>query len=262
MTLPLGAEIAFGPWPAVQTANGIVEVVPGPDGKQLMWRERQMAFPKIAAADLSIAFVAQAAGSEIVFLMIETDHRGNSCMAFGLQIIAFGPGWAGVSDDIGACRPEPLDIRVLPDRIEIDYAAPDDITVSKRTIAFDGRNVTETVTPANLPPPGAAGDPRAWVGRFPSEPFADPAFAARFAAMMTPQGVNELLAHLSGPGDPIAERAGWVVGRACMAHACGENGAWAIRIADGALAAAISGSQSRVWGLTDDPVVAELFWSD
>ena len=264
LALPAAAEMpAAASARHAETRFGNFDVFDNGNGRQLVWRDRNQLVAGIEEENpsdnaLTIRFVVGLAGGAADWMFLDLWDGGNDCSTVYHQLVMIDATGPHAGEVFGACMPDPRDMRLYPDHIEFDLDAPDDVTVAWRTVAFDGRNQTVTEHPAAEAGASTA-DPRRWVGRFPTEPFEDPAEVARFGKLLSAAEMNDLLAHMTGPGGNIIEQGGWVLGYACMAHNCGDAGAgWGLRVADGAVAVAQydDGRLSHRWGLADDPVVA------
>ena len=157
------------------------------------------------------------------------------------------------------------DLRVYPDRVEIDIPHPD-IAIDQQTVAFDGFALEVRLDAPVLGEGNAAqSDPRQWLGQHPIAPLRDANEQARFLGIMPEPFFRQMVAQIGGPGGGIFERDGWVMGSACMAHQCNAFAAlWGIRLSDGAAAAALLelGGPTVSFGDFTDPVFEAFYFAE
>ena len=192
-------------------------------------------------------------------LIASSNHRGNMCGGYSeWYVIRVDASGATVAPALDGCN-WILDVRVLSGQVEVDMSHPD-LTIARETFTWDGVTLTSVLVPElGAAPAGAGAEVTRWIGGQNYDFFRDASERARLGSVMAPDDVQQLSA-VMGVADRIVERNGWVILRGCQQHACNVGrGVVAIRIADGAVAAAILTGQSlqpRVFGLASDPTVA------
>jgi hypothetical protein len=166
------------------------------------------------------------------------------------------------SPDFGHCVAEPLDVRVMPGRIEIDMSHPD-VTIARQTFTFDGAtlNSANASVPVTAPPAGPGADVLRWLGRHPFGVFDDMSERARFATIM-PAGEISALANHVQVANSTFQQGDWVIGLGCLPQLCDSSrGVWGLRISDGAAGAAILGPNGAgtLYGLAaTDPTLRQV----
>jgi len=261
--LPAAAQVETGAYPEFQTRHGLVHAVDINQFEQaLAWNGQVL---QVRDRWVNIAGAWALADSELDWVLVETNHGGNMCPStFYLgRVDALG---IALSQAFGECVAGAVqDLRLYPDRIEIDIPHPD-IAVDFQTVAFDGNALTITeATPVLGDGTASLSDPRQWIGQHPVVALRDANEQARFLAVMPEPFFRQMVGQMSGPGAPVFERDGWVMGSACMAHQCNAYAAmWGIRLADGAPAAAILdlGGPTASLGAFDDPVFEAFYFAE
>ena len=192
--------------------------------------------------------------------VLATHHHGGTMCGPGITVIRMSAAEVRVMGETEPCEGALSDLRVEPQALELDIYA-DGLRQQFTTYRFDATGMSTTPGAAAFAATPAGGGPDAtrWTGQHPSRLFADPGERARFLAILTEDQIRDLADRI-GPATPVVERDGWVLGAGCTAHACNISaGAWGIRIADGAPAAAFfdQGAAPRVYGpAAYDPVFA------
>ncbi|MEJ6391540.1 hypothetical protein [Gymnodinialimonas ulvae] len=198
-------------------------------------------------------------GTDRDWVIVSSNHSGNMCGGFQewflIQLSAAGTVFAPRLD---ACRGI-ADVRVENNALVLDMTHGD-LGIARETFTWDGVTLASVLVPeAAAAPAGAGADVTRWIGRNSWEMFQDASERARMGAVMSPQDVQELAGVMSF-GSQIEQRGDWVLTGSCQRHNCGDaRGVWAVRISDGAVAAAIlRGTPSYVtgFGAVDDPTVA------
>lgn len=198
-------------------------------------------------------------GEDSDYVIASSNHSGNMCGGYEQWfLIRVSAGDTQIAPPLSACA-NIFNIRVSDGALLFDQNHPD-LTISHEAFRWDGVSMTSELVPAPLAAPAGAGDDvTRWIGRYSTEVFGDSSERARLGQIMTPDQVQQLAVAMSF-GSQVVERNGWVLAQSCQQHNCGFNrGVWAVRIADGAVAAAILAGdplQVREFGLTSDPVVA------
>jgi hypothetical protein len=193
------------------------------------------------------------------WVIASSNHRGNMCGGwqdwFLIQVSDAG---AVVAPPLNACNGI-TDVRIENNALVLDMTHGD-LSVAHETFTWDGITLTSVLVPqAAAIPAGAGADVTRWIGRNTWEMFEDASERARMGTVMSPEDVQELAGAMSF-GSQFEQRGDWVVAQSCQRHNCGFNqGVLAIRISDGAVAAALMwGSPPTITGFgpVDDPVVA------
>lgn len=201
--------------------------------------------------------VYEAEGND--YVIASSNHSGNMCGGYGewflMRVNAEG---TSIAPPMDACS-NISNVRVSDGVLLMDMGHPD-LTISHETVRWDGVSVTRELVPAaDAAPAGAGEDVTRWIGQYSTQVFSDASERARLGQIMSPDQVQQLAVAMSFGGQ-VVERDGWVVAQSCQQHNCGYNrGIWAVRIADGAVAAAmLQGDplQVQTFGLASDPVVA------
>ncbi|MBF9029150.1 hypothetical protein HKCCE3408_01965 [Rhodobacterales bacterium HKCCE3408] len=252
--LPARADVDLIEVTRLQTRFGEVQVIGG-DIDQQLWYDGQ--FLPLNVAQLYWIRGAWGLADEAQdWVLVSSNHMGNMCGGFeNYFLIRAQAGSAQVSPPIDACVGV-LDLRVYPGRVEIDMGHAD-LTIARETISWDGTSMTRTLVPAATQPvPGPGADVTRWIGSGSAQIFQDAGERARFGTVMPPEAVQQLYEVVS-LGGSVMQRDGWIMAAGCRPHMCGEvHGAWAIRIADGAVAAALArpGRTWQTYGQAGDPV--------
>ena len=195
------------------------------------------------------------------WLLVTRFTGGNGCFPVHI-LLRVTPQGLTPSPAFGHCVAEPLDIRVMPGRVEVDLSHPD-LTIARQTFVFDGVALTagDTMVPVTSPPAGSGPDVTRWLGRHPAEIFDDLSERARFATIMPEREISALANHVSVASG--AFQAGeWIIGQGCLPHQCDTSrGVWGVRISDGAVGAAILGPNGigALYGLArTDPTLRQV----
>jgi hypothetical protein len=251
---PAMGQVQFFEEHVVDTRFGQVQVVGGDVDQQLWFAGEFLPLPIEQLYWLRGAWAL--AETDHDWVLATSNHYGNMCGGYtSYFIIRASAGGAMVSPPMDACMGI-LDVRILADRIELDMS-PRDPGIEYETFAWDGQTLTNTPVPqAAMQPAGPGEAVTRWIGRDSAQIFEDPAERARFGSAMAPDAIQTLREAVS-MGAPVEERDGWIIGRGCQRHLCNVmQGLWAVRIADGAVAAAIISNRAHehLFGLSDDPV--------
>lgn len=193
------------------------------------------------------------------YVIASSNHSGNMCGGYGewflMRVSADG---VSVAPPLDACA-NIANVRVVEGALQFEMSHAD-LTISHEAFRWDGASMTSELVPEPAAAPAGAGEDVArWIGRYTYEVFADASERARLVQIMSQDQMQQLATAMSF-GARIEERTGWVLAQSCQQHNCGFNrGLWAVRIADGAVAAAmLQGEPIQVqeFGLTSDPVIA------
>jgi len=225
------AEYAGGNFDQAQTRFGLLQIV-GPIGQQrVLFNGADLG---IETYSYSIDGVWAVQGGTQDWAVLTSRHGGNMCGGASQIAIMLTSGTAVRTDEFGVCQGGPIDLRVTPEALEVDISDPAP-RVAYQTFRFDGAQLSQVaVAEATAPAAGAGQAVTRWLGKHPQNLTQDPSEQARFTRVLTPQNMDEMNRRMSGPGDTRQE-GGWIVGRACQAHACNNAAAaWALRISDGA----------------------------
>lgn len=257
-------DLVLGEYPAFQTRHGLLGVERASQWEQVLtWNGQPL--PVVTDAFVSIAGAWALPDSDLDWVLISSAHNGNMCPGtwFLGRVDALG---IALSERFGECAPGGVqDVRVYPDRVEVDLPHPD-IAVDLQTVAFDGWALTVTLEAPVLGEGQASlSDPRQWIGLHPVMPLRDPNEQARFLDIMPEETFRLLERQIGGPGAGVFERDGWVLASACMAHQCNTHaGMWGIRLSDGAAAAAVLtlGGPTVSAGAFTDPVFEAFYFAE
>jgi hypothetical protein len=255
--LPMSAQVDLGEYHVLDTRFGQIQVIGGEADQQLWYAGEFLPLPVEPLYWIRGAFGME--GEDHDWVIVSSNHRGNMCGGYGQWfLIRASAEGVVVAPPLDACMGI-LDVRVLPGRVEVDLSHRD-LGIARETFTFDGTTLTSVLVPEEVvAPAGPGGDVTRWIGRPTHEMFRDASERARLGTIMSPDQVQFLSTAMSF-GAQIEERDGWVLAHSCQQHNCGfSQGVWAVRIEDGAAAAALlQGDQLQVqgFGLVDDPVVA------
>ncbi|MEJ6392466.1 hypothetical protein V8J82_04310 [Gymnodinialimonas sp. 2305UL16-5] len=254
---PATAQVDLGEYTVFDTRFGQMQVIGG-DIDQRLWFDGSF-------LDLPIAeryWIRGAFGMEgeaYDWVIASSNHTGNMCGGYSEWfLIRASAEEVRVAPPLNACVGI-LDVRVLPGQLEVDMGHRD-VSISHETFTWDGVTLTSTLVPeAAAAPAGAGPDVTRWIGRTGWELLDDPSERARLGSVMAPDRV-QMLSQVMSLGSVGAERNGWVIMSGCQRHQCNfAQGVLAIRISDGAVAAAIlTGELPHIerFGLTSDPVIS------
>lgn len=259
-SLTAGAQVQLGEHHVFDTRFGQVQVVGGDVDQQLWFAGESLPLPTAELYWIRGAFGAE--DEDVDWVIASSHHRGNMCGGYiAYFIVEVSAEGARVSPEINACVGI-LDVRPLPGRVEVDLAHAD-LEIAREVFAFDGSMLTSTLVPEETATPAGPGaEVTRWIGAQVWEVLDDASERARFGTVMSAEELDALAAAMGLPSD-IVEQDGWIIATGCQQHACNLNmGAFGIRIADGAVAAALfTGNgeevlQRAAFGLADDPVFA------
>ncbi|WP_416916519.1 MAG: hypothetical protein ACMUJJ_07515 [Roseicyclus sp.] len=233
---PARAEVAIGDHPALTTRHGVIEVRGGFAQERLYWNGQIV--PGLTDGFLAILGAWGRAEESFDWVILTHFPGGNACDPpfIVLQVSAMG---LRRSPPIGGCIWPLLDLRVEPGRIALDLPHRD-LNVARETFTWDGQTLTSSLTfqPAAQVPAGPGPDVTRWIGTHPSRIFEDAGERARFAAILSPDQIQTLSTAVS-VANTVTRSGDWVIGQGCFPHRCNlERGLWALRISDGAPAAA------------------------
>ncbi|MBF9034641.1 hypothetical protein HKCCE2091_10340 [Rhodobacterales bacterium HKCCE2091] len=245
---PVAAQVELGSYHVFDTRFGQVQVVGGDIDNYLAFEGELR--NDLWGARLAILAGYGMEGESHDWLLVRVETGGNGCYPVH-QVVRVSAAGLAASDAFGTCTSQVLDVRVLPGLIELDMSNPD-ATVPMITYRFDGAVLasTEHAVTGRPDPAGAGEDVLRWLGQHPHALFDDLAERARLETVMTAEEVSDLSDHVF-VSDAAFRHGDWVIGKGCMAHQCHVTfGMWAIRIADGAVGAAIIGRDGteRLWG--------------
>ncbi len=250
------AQTAFGEHTVFDTRFGQVQAVGG-DVDNFLWFNGRM-YDEIYGQRIFILGGFGLANQAHDWVLIRAQTGGNGCFPVH-QLIRVSQAGLSYSEPFGHCAAEPLDVRVFPGRVEMDLSHPN-VTIARETFGFDGPVLTstqETIT-VTTQPAGPGAQVMRWIGQHPHAIFDDFSERARFETIMPAAEINALANHVLVANSSFRQ-GDWVIGQGCMPHQCNvSRGLWALRISDGAAAAAIMDPNGylRVWGLADrDPVI-------
>ncbi|MEM1273053.1 MAG: hypothetical protein AAGF88_04500 [Pseudomonadota bacterium] len=251
---PAAAQVEFGYHDSLTTRFGQLVVIGEPPSQQLAFNGTIV--PGLENWSIAIHGAWGLAEPAVDWVVIHSHNGGNACDP-PRHILRISSEGYSVSPAFADCIYSVQDIRVFPDRIELDMPHGD-IAIESQTFIYDGTTLSARIDAPAL----GAGDPtvsdaRRWLGQHPYRVFEDSAEQARFLRIMSDTEMRNLAGQMSGPGDGAILRDGWVLGAACMAHQCNIHaGAWGIRLSDGAAASAIlaNGIAPVVYGAAFDPV--------
>lgn len=178
--------------------------------------------------------------------VLTVHYGGNACDPPRILVQLSASGVA-MTERLAECRVEPLDLRVLPDAIELDFANPE-LDISHETYRYDGTNVSKKLVALQASSPAGAGDDvLRWRGKHAYALTQDSAEQARFANIMTPEQFERFAGRLEGLGQPARREGDWITGSACLKTECGmAAAAWALRISDGLPMAVIYHADGRI----------------
>lgn len=228
---PARADYKSGAFSQAQTRFGLLQVVGERSQQRLLFNGTDLG---VTTHAYEIDGVWGATGEAHDWAVITTYHGGNMCGGFAHMILKLSGTAVARTQEFGICRGGPIDLRVQPGAIELDISDPDAF-VSHGIFRFDGAALTQTsVAQAGAAQAaGAGGDVTRWLNSYPQAVTQDPGEQLRFGRIMTPAQIQEMNDRMTGPGS-IRQQGNWVIGRACVAHACNAASAWwGIRISDG-----------------------------
>ncbi len=262
--LPASADFNGGAFEAAQTRFGALQVTGQRGNQRLLFNGTDLGLSD-HAIEISGVWAVEGGGQD--WAVITSYHGGNMCGGFVLFAVMLTAEAAARTEPFGVCRGGPVDIRVFPDAMELDVSDPA-ARVAYQTFRFDGQQLTQqAVLETAAPAAGAGPDVTRWLGQHPQALTQEPSEHARFAAILTPELMDDMNRRMSGPGG-TEQRGDWVVGRACQAHQCNVAMAiWALRIADGRAVALFhdgggAGPRTQTFGITQadwqDPVLRAL----
>jgi hypothetical protein len=257
LSTPAVAQVQLIEEHVVDTRFGQVQVIGGDVDQQLWFAGEFLPLPVEQLYWIRGVWAAE--GADHDWVLATSNHFGNMCGGYlSYYLIRAGADGAAVSPPLDACMGV-LDVRAEPDRIELDLTHAD-LGIARETFAWDGVTLTSTLVPQGAAEAAGPGEAvTRWIGGAPHAIFEDPSERARFGSIMAPDDIQVLSEALS-LGQTVEERDGWVVGYGCRQHLCNAlQGAWAIRVSDGAVAAAIlTYGSERLYGATDTEVFAGL----
>ena len=237
---PLRAQVTeFGEFQRAETRFGVVQVTGSAFPRRLAFNGQPTA---IEDARIWILGAYAYPGEAADWLLLGQAHGGNMCpVSYRLARVSQGGLFA--TAPLGDCLGGPLELRVLPGRLELDIADPD-LRTSHRTYAWAGSGpLSETVVPAALGQGGGAAPlgvsgAMGLLGKHPGAVLRDPPVQALFLQFMTPDQLEDIRRRVE-VANGITQRPDWIFGQGCMAHQCNVNwGIWGIRLADMSVAAA------------------------
>lgn len=176
------------------------------------------------------------------WVIASSNHSGNMCGGYFewylIQLTEAGP---AVAPPLDACRGI-RDARVEDNALVVEMNHGN-LGVSHEVLTWDGVTLSSVLVPEEVAAPAGAGeDVTRWIGRATWEMFQDASERARLGTIMLPDQMQQLAGAMSF-GAQIEQRGDWVMAASCQQHSCGFNrGVWAVRISDGAVAAAL------LWG--------------
>ena len=225
------ADYSAGGFTQAQTRFGLLQVVGRLGQQRVLFNGSDLGIENHA---FSIDGVWAVQGGVQDWAVLTSRHGGNMCGGASQIAIMLKAGAAVRTDEFGVCQGGPIDLRVTLEAMELDISDPAP-RVAYQTFRFDGAQLSHVAVAEETAPAAGAGQAvTRWLGNHPQRLTQDPSEQARFARVLTPQNMDEMNSRMSGPGDTRQE-GGWIVGRACQAHACNSAAAaWALRISDGA----------------------------
>jgi hypothetical protein len=253
------AQLNLGEHTVFETRFGTISVVGGEVDNFIQFKGRL--YEELYGARLWILGGFALGDVQEDWVLVRRLTGGNGCFpVHGLLRIT--PDGLVASPDFGHCVAEPLDVRVMPGRIEIDMSHPD-VTIARQTFTFDGAtlNSANASVPVTAPPAGPGADVLRWLGRHPFGVFDDMSERARFATIM-PAGEISALANHVQVANSTFQQGDWVIGLGCLPQLCDSSrGVWGLRISDGAAGAAILGPNGAgtLYGLAaTDPTLRQV----
>lgn len=234
MPLSALAEVEFGAHTVFETRFGTLQVT-GEGANRLLFDGREVPLPTGAAVTIRAGYGRSEEAFD--YVLIGQGSGGRACPP-PVTVLRVAAGEVRLSQPMGACVREVLDIRVLPGRIEIDL--PGSATPpTRRIFTFDGSATTERLADRQVVSPEADFGVARYVGDYAGDFYSNPALSERLSTIMPQEAIDRLFVAAS-VGGPMVQRGEWVIATGCMPHNCDRRrGLIAIRIGDGAAGAAI-----------------------
>ena len=186
------------------------------------------------------------------WVLVSLANGGNGCPMMW-AFISVTPEGATATEPFGTCSEGVMNPRTTDEgflAFDMPSFLPDEEFV---TYTYDGNAVLEMVVKRSNDGAVAAGagdDVTRWIGKHPTDPFAEASERLRFGAWMSEDEVYEL-AERVGVGSEVYAVDGWVIGEGFDPTAGGDiAGLWAIRVSDGAVLALFrdTGTSPRSFG--------------
>jgi hypothetical protein len=189
------------------------------------------------------------------WVLVSLANGGNGCPMMW-AFLNVTPAGATATAPFGTCSEGVMNPRTTEEgflALDISSLLPEEEFV---TYTYDGYTVSEFAVKYSNDGAIAAGageDVTRWIGKHPTEPFADAGERVRFGAWMSEDEVYELAERVA-VGSEVYEVDGWVIGEGFDPKAGGDiAGMWAIRVSDGVVLALFrdTGISPRSFGSMD-----------